>query len=156
MSKCILLLILMTTSVFAGLSKLEAISMIESGDNDSAVGRGGEVSRFQIKPNVWAIYSQSRVFNDTRVAAAVAERHLLYLEGIFRSRTGREPTDFDTYVLWNAGASYYGRIGFSAERVHHVVRDRASRYVNLRCVEVAPTAKDQPIPKEFVSAQLTR
>jgi hypothetical protein len=35
-------------------------------------------------------------------------------------------------VLWNAGPTYYGRIGFSAARVHPVIKDRAQRYANLR------------------------
>src|SRR6266404_94970 len=126
------LLLIVATSAIAGLSKLDALSLIESGDNDSAVGRAGEVSRFQIKPEIWRHYTESRNFNNSQIAGLVANQHLLYLEGIFRTRTGREPTDFDVYVLWNAGASYYGRIGFSSDRVHHRISERADRYVNLR------------------------
>ena len=35
------------------MDRWEALSMIESGDNDRAVGHGGEVSRFQIRPGLW-------------------------------------------------------------------------------------------------------
>jgi hypothetical protein len=138
----VMLLLLSATSVMAGLSKLDALSLIESGDNDSAVGGVGEVSRFQIKPAVWRQYTQSEDYNNSQIAALVAEQHLRHLEGVFRRRTGREPTDFDTYVLWNAGAGYYGRIDFSADRVHHRISERANRYVNLRRMEMPPPARE--------------
>jgi hypothetical protein len=143
MKTCVMLLLLATTSGMAGLSKLDALSLIESGDNDSAIGCVGEVSRFQIKPQVWRNYTASQDYNNTQIAALVAEQHLRYLEGVFRRRAGREPTDFDTYVLWNAGAAYYGRIGFSADRVHRRISERANRYVNLREMEMPP-AKERP------------
>ena len=133
----IILLMFAATAAFAGLSKLDALSMIESGDNDSAIGCAGEVSRFQIRPATWRHYSASRAFNNSQIASLVADQHLRSLEAIFRSRTGRDPTDFDLYVLWNAGAGYYGRIGFSPDRVHHRIGDRANRYANLRQMEMA-------------------
>jgi hypothetical protein len=61
----------------------------------------------------------------------VAGQHLAELAGIFRKCTRREPTDFDLYVLWNAGPTYYNRIRFARSRVHPVIRERASRYANL-------------------------
>ena len=141
-----LLLALTAINASAGLSKIEALSMIETGDNDGAVGRAGEVSRFQIRPAVWRQYTQSTAYENTRIASVVAQKHLAYLESIFRDRTGREPGDFDLYVLWNAGAGYYGRVGFSADRVNRVIRDRAQRYFNLCHMQnaqpfyVSPTA----------------
>src|SRR5262245_27636363 len=132
MCKAIIMLVLGVLSAEAGLSKLEAISMIESGNNDRAVGKAGEVSRYQIRPHVWKRYSTSTAYVDTDLSTWVADQHLAYLEGVFRNRTGRLPTDFDRYVLWNAGPTYYARIGFSADRVHPVIRDRAVRFVNLR------------------------
>jgi hypothetical protein len=116
----------------AGLSRLEAISMIESGNNDRAIGRLGEISRYQILPRVWRSYTQSWNYLNPRQAAHVAEMHLSTLEEAFRARSGREPTDFDRYVLWNAGLRYYQRLGFSPRRVHPIIRERANRYVNLR------------------------
>ena len=116
----------------AGFSKLEALGMIESGNDDAAVGRAGEVSRFQIKPAIWRRYSPTDSYRNFQVSRSVAEQHLTDLEETFRRRTGREPDDFDLYVLWNAGPTYYGRIGFSKKRVHPIIRSRAQRYVNLR------------------------
>ena len=116
----------------AGLSRLAALSMIESGDNDSVVGEVGEVSRFQIKPWIWKLYRESEDYRSPVIASYVAQKHLNVLEETFRKRARREPTDFDLYVLWNAGPTYYGRISFSAARVHPVIKDRAQRYANLR------------------------
>lgn len=106
--------------------------MIESGNNDRAVGRAGEVSRYQIKPLVWKRYTELTAYTDAGLSTWVADQHMAYLENVFQSRTGRQPTDFDRYVLWNAGPNYYARVGFSADRVNAIIRDRASRFVNLR------------------------
>ena len=113
-------------------SRLEALSQIETGDNDRAVGGAGEVSRYQIKPWIWRQYSDSEAYSDRRISTQVAEQHLAGLTTLFRKCTRREPTDFDLYVLWNAGPTYYNRIGFTKARVHPVIRDRARRYANLR------------------------
>jgi hypothetical protein len=48
--------ILLSLSVVASASAMDrwsALSMIESGDDDRAVGPGGEVSRFQIRRELW-------------------------------------------------------------------------------------------------------
>jgi hypothetical protein len=135
MCKAIIILVLGVLSAEAGLSKLEAISMIETGNNDWAVGQAGEVSRYQIKPLVWKRYSHSTAYTDAELSTWVADQHMAYLEQLFQRRTGRQPTDFDRYVLWNAGPNYYARVGFSADRVNTVIRDRASRFVNLRQME---------------------
>jgi len=152
MSKAIVVLLLSAASAQGGLSKLEALSMIESGNNDAAVGSRGEVSRFQIKPNIWREYSSTRAWRDVRISAAVAQEYLAHLENTFRRRAGREPGDFDLYVLWNAGPSYYAKIGFSARRVHPLIRERAQRYVNLREMNngVAASTKTVPVPRPVV------
>ena len=137
MRKVLVLLMLSVVSASAGYSKLEALSLIESGNNDAAVGSLGEVSRYQIKPRIWREYSSSRSWRDARVSSQVAETYLKSLEETFLKRAGRAPTDFDLYVLWNAGPAYYAKLGFSAARVHPVVRERAQRYVNLRNVTLA-------------------
>jgi hypothetical protein len=132
MLKNAVILMLSLLSAQAGLSKLEAISMIETADRDSVVGKAGERSRYQIMPKVWHSYTTSRDYRNPQLARAVAERHLAALEETFQKATGRQPTDFDRYVLWNGGPTYYAKIGFDAKRVHPVIRERADRYVNLR------------------------
>jgi hypothetical protein len=132
MSKLFLILSLSAANAFAGLSKIDALGMIESGNNDAAIGSSGEVSRYQIKPHIWREYSASRSWRDVRIAAHVAQDYLTDLEGGFRKHARREPTDFDLYVLWNAGPAYYSKLGFAPDRVHRIIRERAGRYVNLR------------------------
>jgi hypothetical protein len=119
----------------AGLSRLEALSMLETGDRDSAVGGVGEVSRYQMRPSVWKQYSSSRAYHDPVVSRQVAGQHLDFLESNFRKLAGREPSEFDVYVLWNAGLGYYAKRDFSPARVSPVVRERAERYVNLRQIK---------------------
>jgi hypothetical protein len=143
MNKPLMLLILSTLNASAGLSKLGALSMIESGDNDRAVGAAGEVSRYQIRPYVWRRYTVSRAYRDPRVAQVVAECHMAYLETLFLQATGRQPTDFDRYVLWNGGPTYYSHIGFKAARVCRTIRGRAERFVNLR--EMKETTQTAPM-----------
>jgi hypothetical protein len=132
MWKTAVIVVLSVMSAQGGLSKLEAISMIETADRDSVVGKAGERSRYQIMPRVWDSYTTSRDYKNPQVARAVAERHLAVLEATYRKATGREPSDFDRYVLWNGGPTYYAKIGFNAKRVSPVIRERAERYVNLR------------------------
>lgn len=128
----ILLLLLSAAGARADVSRLEALSQIETGDDDRVIGRAGEVSRYQIKPWIWRQYSDSEAYSNRRISTQVADQHLTGLAGIFRKCTRREPTDFDLYVLWNAGPTYYNRIGFARSRVHPVIRERARRYANLR------------------------
>lgn len=145
MRKTIILTLLSTTSVgtLGAMSSLDALSMIESGDNDQAVGTAGEVSRFQIRPHIWRRFSRDSNYRNAEAAREVAGKFLAELEQDFRKRSGREPTDFDRYVLWNAGATYYARIGFSPTRVARTIRERATRFRNL-CQLTVPVP-DQPV-----------
>jgi hypothetical protein len=153
MRKIILLLLLSTAGARAEVSprgsRLEALSQIETGNDDRVVGGAGEVSRFQIKPWVWKQYSDSEAYSNRRISAQVAEQHLAGLSQIFRKCTRREPTDFDLYVLWNAGPTYYARVGFAKSRVHPVIRERANRYANLR------EALDARLAQQAQSAAVT-
>jgi len=134
--RAVLIWLLWMPAAQGGLSRLDAIGMIESGDNDRAVGRAGEVSRYQILPQVWRRYSESVAYASVEIATRVAREHLAFLESHFRRRTGREPTDFDCYVMWNGGLTYYARHGFRPDWVHPVIRERACRFVNLCQMEL--------------------
>ncbi len=114
-----------------------ALGMIETGNDDDEVGRAGEVSRYQIMPSVWKAYSDSRHYTNPKVSLQVAQQHWTVLYERFKRQAGREPTDFDMYVLWNTRYGYYARKGFSPERLHPVIRDRAQRFVNL--VNLSPS-----------------
>ena len=108
-----------------------ALSMIETGDNDHAIGRAGEVSRYQIMPAVWKHYSDSRQYRRPETSLEVAQQHWAWLYDYFKKSANREPTEFDMYVLWNTRHGYYSARGFDPSRLSAVVRDRAQRFSNL-------------------------
>ncbi len=108
-----------------------ALGMIETGNDDREIGGAGEVSRYQIMPSVWRCYSVSRSYRNPQVALAVARQHWAVLHDSFKQQAGREPNDFDMYVLWNTHHGYYSGRNFDPARLAPVVRDRAQRYVNL-------------------------
>lgn len=110
---------------------LFALGMIETGNNDREIGAAGEVSRYQIHPAVWKVYSPSLEYTNPEISLQVARQHWIYLVHYFKEKAGREPDDFDMYVLWNTKHGYYARRGFSTRQISTVVRDRAQRFVNL-------------------------
>jgi hypothetical protein len=111
--------------------RMFALAMIETGENDREIGGDGEISRYQLSPKVWKCYTASEDYTDPEVSLQVASHHWNYLANYFKKKTGREPDDFDMYVLWNTRFGYYARKGFSKQEISPVVRDRAERFVNL-------------------------
>jgi hypothetical protein len=111
--------------------RLFALGMIETGNDDRAIGRAGEVSRYQLSPPVWKSYSKSSDYQNTDVAVQVARLHWTYLAAYFKEKNGRMPDDYDMYVMWNTRGGYYARKGFSKRLISQVVQERAQRFVNL-------------------------
>ncbi len=110
-----------------------ALAQIESGhlkNPDEAQGLSGEVSRFQILPEVWKSYSRSKSYSDPRVAWHVARQILKDREDWFIAATGHPPTAFDLYVMWNK-PGLYERLEFNRKRVPYRLRDVAERFENL-------------------------
>ena len=101
------------------MDRWSALSMIESGDDDRAIGPGGEVSRFQIRRELWP-GGNSR--NAQEALAAAREVMKPRLEAFEKSH-GRPPTDFEFYVLWNAP--------WQADHPSKAVIERARRFSNL-------------------------
>jgi len=93
--------------------------MIESGDNDLAIGPGGEVSRFQIRAELWP-------GGDARNAqdALAAARQIMKprLEEFLKTHK-RPANDFEFYVLWNAPSKL--------DHPSDAVAARARRFANL-------------------------
>jgi hypothetical protein len=111
--------------------RLLALGMIETGCNDREIGGAGEISRYQLSPAVWKFYTTSQDYEDPEVSLQVAWQHWSHLANYFKQKTGREPDDFDMYVLWNTRFGYYAHKGFSRHEISPVVQDRAQRFVNL-------------------------
>jgi hypothetical protein len=117
-----------------------ALAQIESGhfkNPDMAKGSSGEVSRFQIMPGVWRAYSRSKNYSDPKVAWAVARKILEERQNSFVGSTGRQPTPFDLYVMWNK-PGLYKRLDFNRKRLPHRIRDAAERFENLVLDSSAP------------------
>jgi hypothetical protein len=111
--------------------RLFALGAIETGNNDNEIGQAGEISRYQIMPSVWKHYSHSSYYENPQVSREVAQQHWSSLRASFKKKTGREPDNFDMYVMWNTCYGYYASKGFHPARLDPVVRDRAQRFVNL-------------------------
>jgi hypothetical protein len=111
--------------------RLFALGMIETGNDDRAIGLAGEISRYQLAPPVWRSYSSSMEYRNPNTALQVARLHWNYLAAYFKEKTGRMPTDFDMYVLWNTRYGYYAHKSFTRHHLATIVQDRAQRFVNL-------------------------
>jgi hypothetical protein len=122
--KILFILLILSTNALA-MDRWTALAMLESGDDDRAVGRVGEISRYQIRPELWPGGNPL----DTRIALANA-RHIMSVRvAAFEQSHGREPDDFEFYILWNAPAQI--------DHPHRIVAERARRFVNL-VISVAP------------------
>ena len=106
-------------SAAAAMDRWAALSMIESGDNDRAIGPSGEVSRFQIQPVLWPGGNP----RDTKAALIAAQDIMHHRADDFERSHKRVPTDFEFYILWNAPVQ--------VNHPSNTVSERASRFVNL-------------------------
>lgn len=107
------------------MDRLAALSMIESADNDFVRGRAGEVSRFQIRREVWLRSTSLPISRatDPKAALAVAQALTWCRCNEFQLRLGRPATDLEFYILWNAPSQI--------NDPSKVVLERARRFVNL-------------------------
>jgi hypothetical protein len=116
--KIMFLFLILSTNAMA-MDRWAALAMLETGGNDRVVGRVGEVSRYQIRPELWPGGNPL----DTRVALANARRIMSARVMAFEQSHGRAPDDFEFYVLWNAPSQI--------NHTHRAVAERARRFVNL-------------------------
>lgn len=101
------------------MDRWEALSMIESGNNDHAIGLVGEISRFQIRPELWPGGNP----HNPEQALTAAQKTMIPRLNQFERSHKRQPTDFEFYVLWNAP--------WVVDHPSAVVKERAQRFVNL-------------------------
>jgi hypothetical protein len=119
-----LALAVLAQSAFA-MDRFAALSMIESGNDDSANGPLGEVSRFQIQRAIWCQITNAPISqaSDPKVAEAVTRSLAGSRCHEFERLHGRPPTDVEFYILWNAPAQISHPGG--------PVLERAKRFANL-------------------------
>ena len=111
--------VLILSSHVLAMDRWAALAMLESGGDDHTVGPAGEISRYQIRPELWS----SGDPEDARVALTNARRIMSTRLAAFQSAHGRAADDFEFYVLWNAPA-----------QINHprsAVAERARRFANL-------------------------
>ena len=106
------------------MDRWRALSQVESGDNDHTIGSVGEVSRYQIKPDLWRRYAPAHAdWTNPINALAVARQAMQERCTAFERVMHRAPTDFEFYILWNAPAQI--------DRPCKAVLARAVRFRNL-------------------------
>ena len=113
---------------------LRPLSMLETGNNDYAVGTAGERSRWQIRKTTWRKYTKmsfDRAINP-EIAAVVASAHVQYLrDKLTTAYGGREPSPAQLYCAWNMGLTGFRRRQYLVSRCPAAVQERAERYANL-------------------------
>lgn len=133
------------------MDRYAALAMLESGNNDHAIGTHGEISRYQILPSIWRLYTDAPISCATNpvVALAITRQIMTHriqkywkMQGIPRDLRDQEPTDSDFYILWNRpncliGAQIWEKLPdglyLSADFSHcpRSVGDAADRFANL-------------------------
>lgn len=108
-----------------GMDRLSALSMLETGDDDHAVGSAGEISRFQVKKAEWRTVTNSANYTDSETARKVMLQLMDRRVHAFANRFGRQPNDFEYYALWNAPSQAL------AGHISRKVASRCERFANL-------------------------
>jgi hypothetical protein len=125
--KLVVLGSVLTTGMCLGLQAMErwaALAQLESGNDDRARGAVGEISRYQIRPDVWRHYATPNAdFEKPSDALTVAKEVMGERCAAFERTFHRAPTDFEFYVLWNAPAQI--------EHPSRAVAKRAQYFCNL-------------------------
>lgn len=108
-----------------GMDRLSALSMLETGNDDHAVGSAGEISRFQVKKAEWRTVTNSANYSDYETARKVMTQLMDKRLHAFEEHFGRKPTDFEFYALWNAPAQAL------TGHFSRTVTERCQRFANL-------------------------
>jgi hypothetical protein len=134
-------LMLLPVCVF-GTERFAALSMLETGDDDQAVGSAGEISRYQVRKGVWHSVTNSARYTDPETARSVMVNIMGKRVSCFESHFGRRPTDLEFYALWNAPSQ--------------AMRGRISRTVAARCQRFANLCACDRNPVQLAEAKRTR
>jgi hypothetical protein len=146
--KAFTLLLMLTVSASA-MNRLDALWMIETGGNDQMVGRAGEISRYQVRQNVWHSVTDSRQYTSPETARLVAAKVMEKRVHDFGATFRRLPTDFEYYALWNAPTEAL------TGHIHPVVAERCRRFARLCASNSVPTRR-VPTPHPVFKAYLAR
>ena len=123
--KAIALVLLLLPACAFGMDRFAALSMLETGDNDQAIGSAGEISRYQVRKTEWHSVTNSANYCDSETARIVMLRIMDKRVSAFESHFGRSPTDYEFYALWNAPSQAM------EGRITPRVAARCQRFANL-------------------------
>ena len=100
--------------------RLECLAMVETGGNDFATGKAGEVSRYAICPSVWRQYAGKLPLESARNPITARKVTLAIMD----ARTRHKPVSDEIWaLLWHCP----GAIGHPNAKQ----RDFAQRFANL-------------------------
>ena len=121
-----------------------ALAELESNNNDNALGSAGEVSRYQMRPDIWRRYAPTNADWRNPAEALPVAKQIMHGRLVEFERTfGRSPTDFEFYILWNAPGQIQHPV--------RAVRARAERFSNL--VASTPSVAETPTKKADSSVE---
>jgi hypothetical protein len=126
----ILIMFIGICACHAQYDRYNCLAMIETGNNDKAVGAVGEVGRYQIKPDVWEQYSGGLPLSaaqDPFKSWTVAQRVMKDRVNWFIQTHRRQPSEREWALLWHKPFS---------KRFSRADRDYAMRFDNLRSLDV--------------------
>ena len=119
-----LLIILALCGTVHANDRIETLSMLETGDNDRAVGKHLERSRWQMLPYVRREYGLTiAASRDPKLARPVVAAEMARRVNVFNKKYHRAPSDFEWAIIWHA-----------PHRVLHPTsgdRDYAQRFCNI-------------------------
>ena len=116
------------------MDRYDALSEIETRNNDHQIGPQHEVSRYQILPELWAQAwkdeERASMQPTDPVAARTAVQRIMQARSVvFESRYHHAPDNFEFYILWHRPACYIGRP--TPRAITTVEAGRARRFANL-------------------------
>jgi hypothetical protein len=123
--KAIALLLVLLPACAFGMDRSAALSMLETGDNDHAVGSAGEISRYQVRKLEWRSVTNSPNYTDSETAKNVMLHIMDKRVQAFKAHFGRAPSDFEYYALWNAPSQAM------EGKISRAVAARCERFANL-------------------------
>jgi len=103
---------------------LSAIAVVESNNNDYAIGRAHEISRYQILPRVWRHYTPSTSYASHAIATRVALRHITHILGRLPARAQNVR---GVAVAWNYGLTRFKLVHYNWTACPQPVIDYANR-----------------------------
>jgi hypothetical protein len=123
--KAIALVLMLLPACAFGMDRTSALSMLETGNNDHAVGSAGEISRYQVRKLEWRSVTNSANYTDSETAKKVMLKIMDKRIQAFKAHFGRSPTDFEFYALWNAPSQAM------EGKLSPAVTARCERFANL-------------------------